>query len=78
MTVLDSGGEISEVTVDTGVAYRPAEPVLIRVRHREHRYDLGVDGAAVARAGTALPLWITFSFPLPAFAGRTRAEERKT
>jgi hypothetical protein len=37
--------------VDSGLTYRSDEPVLVRVVHREHRYDLDDDGAAVQLAG---------------------------
>jgi hypothetical protein len=37
--------------VDSGLTYRADEPVLVRVVHREHRYDLDDDGAAVQLAG---------------------------
>jgi hypothetical protein len=45
-----------EITVETGVTYRVDDPVLIRIRRRGRRYDLGDDGAAIARAGRA-PGW---------------------
>ena len=46
-----------ETVVDTDIAYRADDPVLIRVRRREHRYDLTDDGGAVGRAGRP-PGWL--------------------
>ncbi|MGO9823609.1 MAG: hypothetical protein ACLPTJ_23510 [Solirubrobacteraceae bacterium] len=37
--------------IDTGLEYRPGDPVRVRVLQREHRIDVSDDGAAVARAG---------------------------
>jgi hypothetical protein len=37
--------------IDTGLEYRPGDPVRIRVVHREHRIDVTDDGGAVDRAG---------------------------
>src|SRR5256885_13443761 len=37
--------------IDTGLSYRLDSPVQIRVRHRDRRYDLDDDGAAVSLAG---------------------------
>lgn len=37
--------------VDSGLTYQAEEPVLVRVVHREHRYDLDDDAAAVQLAG---------------------------
>ncbi len=48
MLALETDGE---TVVDTDIAYRADDPVLIRVRRREHRYDLTDDGGAVERAG---------------------------
>lgn len=44
-------GENRVVIVDSGLTYRRADPVLIRVRRRGRRYDLADDGAAIVRAG---------------------------
>ena len=54
MLVLDTDGE---TVVDTDIAYRAGDPVLIRVRRREQRYDLTDDGGAVERAGRP-PGWL--------------------
>ncbi len=43
--------DIDESIVDTGLTYRGGEPVLIRVRRRGRRYDIGDDGVAVWLAG---------------------------
>lgn len=43
--------------LEFGLIYRLAEPVVVRVRRREHRYDLDDDGAAVALAGKR-PGWL--------------------
>jgi hypothetical protein len=43
--------------VDSGLTYRLDEPVLVRVVHRERRFDLDDDGAAVRLAG-ARPGWL--------------------
>jgi hypothetical protein len=40
-----------DTTIDTGLTYRVGEPVLIRVRRRGHRYDIGDEGEAVELAG---------------------------
>jgi hypothetical protein len=40
-----------EITVDSGLTYASDDPVLVRIRRRERRYDLTDDGAAVQRAG---------------------------
>jgi hypothetical protein len=46
-----SSGDHDEVTLSTGMSYRPAHPVRIRVRKRSTRYDI-TDGAnAVNLAG---------------------------
>ena len=37
--------------IDTGLEYRPGDPVQVRVVHREHRIDVTDDGGAVDRAG---------------------------
>jgi hypothetical protein len=36
---------------DSGLSYRPGEPVTVHVVQREHRYDISDDGAAVRLAG---------------------------
>ncbi len=48
LSALPDGGE---VLVSTGLAYAGEEPVLVLVRRRGHRIDLGDRGAAVERAG---------------------------
>jgi hypothetical protein len=37
--------------IDTGLEYRPGDPVRVRVVRREHRISVTDDGAAIARAG---------------------------
>lgn len=41
----------AEAIVDTGLAYRPGEPVRLRVRRRERRITVSDAGAALALAG---------------------------
>lgn len=41
----------SEILVDTGLEYRPGDPVRVRVVCREHRISVTDGGAAVAKAG---------------------------
>lgn len=41
----------SETITDTGVAYRPGEPVRLRVTRRERRLTVSDEGAALAQAG---------------------------
>lgn len=41
----------SEMLVDTGLEYRPGDPVRVRVVRREHRISVTDDGAAIAKAG---------------------------
>ena len=41
----------SEKLIDTGLVYRPGEPVLVRVVRRQHRVSVTDDGAAIASAG---------------------------
>jgi hypothetical protein len=41
----------SETLIDTGLEYRPGDPVRVRVVRREHRISVTDDGAAIARAG---------------------------
>lgn len=48
--------ERSEALVLTELSYAPGHPVRIRIRRREHRYDIDDMGAAVALAGR-LPGW---------------------
>lgn len=40
-----------EATLDTGLQYRPGEPVLVRVVRRGPRTHVSDDGAALERAG---------------------------
>jgi hypothetical protein len=47
--MVDSGR--SETVIDTGLEYRPGDPVRVRVLRREHRIDVTDDRAAVQRAG---------------------------
>jgi hypothetical protein len=47
----DPGAERIDETVDSGLEYRPGEPVLVRVTRRGRRYLVTDDGAAVERAG---------------------------
>jgi hypothetical protein len=41
----------SETTIDTGLAYRPGDPVRVRVKQRERRVTVSDEGVALARAG---------------------------
>ena len=41
----------SEAITDTGLAYRPGEPVRLRVMRRERRLTVSDGGAALAQAG---------------------------
>lgn len=41
----------SETLIDTGLEYRPGDPVRVRVLRREHRISVSDDGAAIAKAG---------------------------
>jgi len=43
--------ERDEQRLDTGLAYREGEPVLVTIRRRGRRYDLRDDGRAVELAG---------------------------
>jgi tRNA pseudouridine38-40 synthase len=43
--------DMTDVLHDSGLAYRPGDPVVVRIRHRERRYELTDDGAAVRLAG---------------------------
>jgi Ankyrin repeats (many copies) len=47
--LLDPGRR--ETITDTGLAYRPGEPVRLRVRRRERRLTVSDDGGAIAQAG---------------------------
>jgi len=44
------GGARSENLVDTGLEYRPGEPVRVRVVRREHRISVTDDGVAIEKA----------------------------
>jgi hypothetical protein len=46
-----SRGDHDEVTLNTGLSYRPGHPVSIRVRKRGARYDITDGAAAVNLAG---------------------------
>lgn len=48
---LEEAGERNGVLRVTALSYMPGRPVRIRVRHREHRYDIDDMGTAVAIAG---------------------------
>jgi len=41
----------SETVIDTGLAYRPGDPVRVRVLRRERRISVTDDGAAIEKAG---------------------------
>lgn len=41
----------SETVIDTGLEYRPGDPVRVRVVRREHRVSVTDDGAALEKAG---------------------------
>ena len=43
--------EAGEATLNSGLVYRPGEPVLVRVRKRGHRYDIGDEARAAELAG---------------------------
>jgi hypothetical protein len=45
------GAQRTEVLMPSGLSYMPGHPVRIRVRRREHRYELDDMGKAVAIAG---------------------------
>jgi hypothetical protein len=46
------GAELrTETEVDTGLEYRPGEPVLVRIVRRPGRISVSDDGAAVRKAG---------------------------
>lgn len=48
--VARSGHARSETVIDTGLEYRPGDPVRVRVVHREHRISVTDDGAAIEKA----------------------------
>jgi hypothetical protein len=41
----------TEALLDTGLEYRPGDPIRVRIVHREHRATVTDDGGATARAG---------------------------
>jgi hypothetical protein len=45
-----------ETLVDSGLQYRPGDPVLVRVVRREQRTSVSDDGTAIAKAGRP-PRW---------------------
>jgi hypothetical protein len=47
----DGQGERGDTVIDTGLAYRPSEPVRLRVRRREQRLTVSDLGVALARSG---------------------------
>jgi hypothetical protein len=46
----------SQTVLDTGLEYRPGDPVRVRVVRREHRISVTDDGAATEKAGRP-PHW---------------------
>jgi hypothetical protein len=46
----------TETVIDAGVAYRPGDPVRVRVVRRERRTSVTDDGAAISKAGRP-PSW---------------------
>jgi hypothetical protein len=60
--------DAADVTVDTDLRYTPGEPVRVRIRHRDHRYDIDDDGAAVRLAGKP-PGWLASAEQLVALEG---------
>src|SRR5690242_16205072 len=48
---LESWDERGEIDLDTGLTYAPGQPVRVRVRKRERRYDIDDGGRAVSAAG---------------------------
>ena len=53
---METGATRSEQLVETGLEYRPGEPVHVRVVRRERRVSVTDDGRAVLQAGTP-PRW---------------------
>jgi hypothetical protein len=45
-----------EAVVDTGLEYRPGDPVRVRIVRREHRVWITDDGTALQKAGRP-PVW---------------------
>jgi hypothetical protein len=54
--VADGGPSRSDTVIDTGLEYRPGDPVRVRVVRREHRVSVTDDGAAIEKAGRP-PRW---------------------
>ncbi|HXV56863.1 MAG TPA: hypothetical protein VD704_03265 [Gaiellaceae bacterium] len=52
-----SCGEKGETSLDTGLEYRPGEPVLVVARRRGRRWDFGDAGRAVELSGSP-PGWL--------------------
>jgi hypothetical protein len=51
--------EHGETVIDSGLVYRGAGPVMVRIRKREHRYDIDDDGNAARLSGApAAPGWL--------------------
>ena len=48
---LASWGDTGSVTLDSGRRFPDGEPLLVRIRKREVRYDIDDDGIAVRKAG---------------------------
>ena len=46
--------EAGEVVLESGLFYADGDPVRVRVRKRERRYDLDDEGAAVRKAGASV------------------------
>jgi hypothetical protein len=46
----------TETVIDTGLEYRPGDPVRVRVLRRQHRISVTDDGAAIEKAGRP-PRW---------------------
>jgi hypothetical protein len=55
-SVAPSGQARSETVIDTGLEYRPGDPVRVRLVRREHRISVTDDGAAIEKAGRP-PRW---------------------
>jgi hypothetical protein len=75
-----SSGDDDEVTLTTGLSYRPGHPVSIRVRRRGSRYDITDAASAVNLAGRP-DGWLATAFELTwqgvALSSVSRLEERQ-
>lgn len=56
MGPVPSDPDRAEITIDTGLEYRPGDPVRVRVIRRGSKTSVSDDGAAFARAGRP-PAW---------------------